>query len=117
MSLSNRKRTSDQTPDGLSYDTKTLIVVLTLIFVYPAGLVLMYMWMKWSSFVKNIISIPVYLVLLALVMNVIRTINSKELIQKDRAQCTVSCEVSKDKNTCIQTCLNNLNQISPTATP
>ncbi|MBI4058293.1 hypothetical protein HY408_00850 [Candidatus Gottesmanbacteria bacterium] len=54
------KESSSQTltpiNDGLSEDTKTLIVALTLLLVWPLGLVFMFMWMKWPMWVKLLIS-------------------------------------------------------------
>lgn len=42
----------------LSYDTKTLITVITLVTVYPVGLILMFAWMKWKAMVKFLILLP-----------------------------------------------------------
>ena len=42
----------------LSYDTKTLITVITLVTVYPVGLILMFAWMKWRSMIKFLILLP-----------------------------------------------------------
>ena len=36
----------------MSYDTKTLITILLLIFVYPVGIIMMFVWMKWPWWVK-----------------------------------------------------------------
>jgi hypothetical protein len=47
---------------GMSQDTKTIIVILLLIFAYPLGLLLMWFWMKeWPVWVKILISLPVAL--------------------------------------------------------
>jgi len=51
---------------GMSEDTKAIIVVLLLIFVYPVGVVLMYVWMKkWLWWVKLLIALPIALLPLA----------------------------------------------------
>lgn len=42
----------------LSYDAKTIIVILTLILVYPVGVVLMLMWMDWNKWLKILLAIP-----------------------------------------------------------
>lgn len=48
------------TAEELSYETKLVIVVLLLLFVYPLGLVFMWFWMKnWPTWLKEIISLPV----------------------------------------------------------
>jgi hypothetical protein len=40
-----------QQPDASSKE-KTIIAVLLLVFVYPLGLIFMWIWMKWSVWVK-----------------------------------------------------------------
>lgn len=43
---------------GLSHDTKTLIVILLLIFAYGVGVIFMWLWMKtWPKWLKIIISL------------------------------------------------------------
>lgn len=43
--------------NGISEDTKTLITVLLLIFVFPIGIILMWVWMKWTVWVKILLTI------------------------------------------------------------
>lgn len=57
---------------GLSYEMKTLIVILLLVFTYPVGLVMMFLWMDWPKWVKALIALPVILGLLVLVFVLIR---------------------------------------------
>lgn len=114
MSETKQDNNLNDSNQGLSYDTKTLIVVITLIFVYPVGFVLMYLWMKWNNLIKFIISLPVYVLLLALIIGFLSVFNPNGSIEK--AQCAKSCEVSQNRNTCTQTCLNNLHRITPTPT-
>lgn len=45
----------------LSYDTQTLLTVLLLVTIYPVGLVLMFRWMKWPTWLKVLILSPVIL--------------------------------------------------------
>lgn len=55
-----------QTPSqGMSHDTKTLIVILLLVFAYPIGLILMWVWMKtWKTIIKVLITVlPIVLTL------------------------------------------------------
>ncbi|SRR5258706_7268835 len=57
MPRSRKSSTSDA--NSLSYDSKTIIVVLLLLLAYPIGAVLMWMWMgKWPIWLKAIITVP-----------------------------------------------------------
>jgi len=51
--------------EGLSHDTKTLIVILLLVFAYPIGIILMWVWMKtWKTIIKILVSVlPIILTL------------------------------------------------------
>lgn len=63
MEQTNKKSTSSE---GLSEDTKNIIVVLLLLFFWPAGVVLMWLWTQWPQWVKVLISaIAVGLVILS----------------------------------------------------
>ena len=56
----------------LSYDTKTIIVILFLLFVYPVGVIFMLAWMKtWPSWLKVLLTIPFALGILAIIFGVI----------------------------------------------
>lgn len=57
-----------QTSKGTSEDTKTIVTVLLLLFIYPIGLILVWFWVKWPRWVKIIISLPIIIILLALVL-------------------------------------------------
>jgi len=102
---------NNQTPksDGLSYDTKTLITVLTLIFVYPVGMVLMFVWMKWRVWVKLLIAFPLTLIFLAFfgafAVGFLAVLNPRGQILK--ANCVKACG-SANNTTCVQECLNKL---------
>ena len=46
---------------GMSNDTKTLIVILLLIFTYWIGLIFMWIWMKtWPNWLKIVLTLPVF---------------------------------------------------------
>lgn len=51
---------------GTSEDTKTIVTVLALIFAYPIGLILMWVWTHWKTWLKILLTAPVIVVLLAL---------------------------------------------------
>lgn len=56
-----------QTTDEISYETKLVIVILLLLFVYPLGLIFMWFWMRnWPLWLKLLISIPVIFGILAI---------------------------------------------------
>jgi len=58
--------------NGLSNDAKTIITVLLLIFAYPAGLILTFLWMKdWPKWLKVLVSLPLFLLLFTLIMGMI----------------------------------------------
>ena len=51
----------------MSYETKMIIVIVLLLFVYPIGLILMWVWMdKWPVWLKIVLSLPVALAVLAI---------------------------------------------------
>lgn len=72
----------------MSEDTKTLIVILLLIFVYPIGLIMMFVWMKWPWWVKLLVALPVTLVVFAMVsimgVAILATINPSGQVNKAR---------------------------------
>lgn len=72
------------TNNGMSYDTKVIVTVLLLIFVFPIGLITMWMWMKWPTWVKVILSLVLVLpVLLAILLAIaLIAINPKEQFSK-----------------------------------
>lgn len=52
---------------GMSEDTKTIITVLLLIFVFPVGVIMMWVWMKWPTWVKILITLPMIGLLLLII--------------------------------------------------
>lgn len=59
------------TNNEVSPDTKLIVTVLFLIFIYPVGLLLMWFWTPWKSWIKIILSLPVILVVLAVLMTIV----------------------------------------------
>ena len=96
------------TNQGFSHDTKTLIVFLTLIFVYPVGLVLMFMWMKWKTWIKILVAFPVVIFFLIFIVSFLATLNPGAQVKK--ANCTKLCNtqglVGADLTDCVQDCLS-----------
>ena len=57
-----RVNTQQAHVDEISYETKLTIVILLLLFVYPLGLVFMWVWMKnWPLWLRLLISLPLAL--------------------------------------------------------
>lgn len=50
----------------LSYETRVIVVILLLLFVYPIGLICMWGWMQnWPIWLKLLISLPFFFGVLA----------------------------------------------------
>lgn len=46
----------------LSYETRVIVVILLLLFVYPVGLICMWAWMRnWPLWLKLLITLPLLL--------------------------------------------------------
>jgi len=44
---------------GLSYDAKTIITVFLLVTAYPIGIILMFLWMDWPTWLKVLVVSPI----------------------------------------------------------
>ena len=93
----------------MSQDTKTIITVLLLIFLYPVGLILMWVWTKWPVWIKillSLLAIPVILVFLAVTgLVTLLAINPARQIQK--AECVKQCTAVANSETCVNECFEN----------
>ena len=59
---------SEAMTSELTTDTKTIVVVLLLIFVYPIGVIFMWVWMKWwPKWVKILVTIPFVMAILGII--------------------------------------------------
>lgn len=71
MAITPKKVTNSTTPQGassgVSADTKTIVTVLLLLFVYPVGLILMWVWTNWPKWVKFLLTLPVVLFILGMI--------------------------------------------------
>lgn len=56
---------------GLSEDTKTIITILLLIFTFPIGIIMMWVWMKWPKWLKvlltSLLIIPIILAIIGII--------------------------------------------------
>ncbi|MBP6994064.1 hypothetical protein KBB12_02380 [Candidatus Woesebacteria bacterium] len=59
---SNGQQDAAQPQQGTSNDTKSIVTVLLLIFVYPIGVLVMWLWTKWRWWVKLLASLPFILI-------------------------------------------------------
>lgn len=92
--------------EGISYDTKTIITVLALIFVYPIGLLLMFIWMKWKMWVKLLIALPITLIVFGFfAVTLLAAVNPRASFNKGK--CVSQCGASSN-TVCINACMKKL---------
>ena len=76
----------------MPYETKLLITILLLIFIYPVGVFFMYRWMKWNGIIKTIIALPIFLLIMIIIGGIIAgitsTMNPSAQIEKAQQQST-----------------------------
>lgn len=66
---------ADSNQHGMSNDTKTLIVILLLIFTYWIGLIFMWIWMKtWPKWIKILVTLPAIIFLIVVPLAIIVSI-------------------------------------------
>ncbi|MFO0703258.1 MAG: hypothetical protein U0525_00870 [Patescibacteria group bacterium] len=86
----------------MSEDTKTLIVVLLLIFAYPIGAIVALFWPKWPIWVKILVALPFSLILTLImagvVLGILAALNPSEQVK--RAEFMTQCR----KNNTVQEC-------------
>jgi hypothetical protein len=90
---------------GTSNDTKTLVTVLLLIFVFPIGFILMWVWAKWKLWVKIIVSLPTLLLFLGFIIMiaaVFSSVDPKTSVLK--AQCVQLCTTTD--TACMTDCMD-----------
>jgi len=88
----------------ISEDTKTLIIVILLLVVYPIGVIVMYLWMKnWAKWVKNLIALPLIIgfivLILAFLIGLFSALSPSESYRK--GVCVREC---KGNQACIKLC-------------
>lgn len=59
--MATKRKTNES---ELNYDTKQLITILSLFFVFPLGILFMWLWMKWKTWVKVVLTFIMFLPLL-----------------------------------------------------
>ena len=102
---------------GTSSNTKLIVTVLLLLFVYPVGFVVMWVWTKWKLWIKLLLSLPIILFIVGILMAIVlAAINPQAQIRK--AECVRTCNTLpvSEQQTCIQTTCSdeNLSKFIPT---
>lgn len=95
-----------QVPPSPSGDSsgKTIAVILCLFFIYPLGVILMYVLTKWKWWVKLLLTLPAILFVIAVAAAaVLIAINPAEQIQK--AECMAKCQESPNVQSCVTQCI------------
>lgn len=101
--MSANKAVSAPQNSGESQDTRTVITILLLIFVYPVGVILMWFWSRWKTWVKILITVPLILIPVAIfLIAFLAAVNPAAQIKK--AECTKACATNSDKISCISEC-------------
>lgn len=102
-----------------SDNTASILTFVLLIFAYPVGIIVMWLWTKWAKWVKILVTLPVILIVLfGILVGFASTVNVDGQIKK--AECTKQCANSQLKETCMNQCLGNLNvtpNYQPSPTP
>lgn len=106
--MSDQILVSSTQNQGISKDTKAVITVIVLVSLYPVGLLLMWFWTKWPRWVKIVISLPLFLAILAITASAL-LVAVNPIKQINTAKCAQQCANSENKNACIDTCIQNIN--------
>lgn len=91
---------------GTSDDTKTIVTVLLLIFFFPVGFIMMWVWTHWPTWVKLLIStiVGLYMLFIFIIVGFFFTVFIAAILAP-----------SKEDNTDKQ--LPKVQQLTPTPTP
>ena len=93
------------TQSGTSNDTKTLVTVLLLIFLYPIGVIVMMLWTSWKLWVKMIVAAPIVLLIVGLLAALLLGLSNPGATKGGRrAECMNSCQQTNDNSACIKMC-------------
>jgi hypothetical protein len=113
-------------PENNSNDTKNIIVILLLLFVYPLGILGMFLWTKWPRWIKVFITLPFVLSIVAIILFVVFVMTSgrgREYFGK-MLGCVQQCKNSQQQDVCMQECFGvpygsniKINIEDPVATP
>lgn len=93
--------------NSLSKDTKTIITAILLVFFFPVGFILMWIWTSWPKWVKWLITTPIIIGILGIIATALLVIiNPVRQIQRaQKAQCIKECIDSVQNTVCINVCM------------
>lgn len=90
-------------------DTRTIVTILLLFFFYPIGLIVMWFWARWKSWVKILISLPIVFLIIIFVLAVIAAVLNPERTEvtpkgtstnsETKAKAGASCSINSDCET------------------
>jgi hypothetical protein len=90
-------------------DTRTIVTILLLFFSYPIGLIVMWFWARWKSWVKILVSLPVIFIVLILILAVLAAALNPEKTKttpkgatsntETKAKAGASCFINSDCET------------------
>ncbi len=103
----NSINTQAPAASGASQDTRTIVTVLLLIFIFPVGFLLMWFWSKWKVWIKVLVSVPLVLFSLLVIPAILLVaINPTAQLEKAKQMqiCQNQCEGSSDTS-CTTNCL------------
>lgn len=86
--------------NGISSDTRTLITVLLLVFAFPAGFILMWVWTSWPKWVKFLITgiLAFFILIWFLIFATAIMLSVNPQAQLERAEdARIRSEETKDK--------------------
>ena len=116
-----QKPVATQGTNGASNDTRTLVTVLLLIFVYPIGVILAWFWSKWKAWIKILVTLPFVLVSLARILLLSWGVGSVIFDfgkSAEFALCNETCSDRADPKPCIVGCIEDVRLgRSPAVTP
>jgi len=92
---------------GASQNTRNIVTILFLIFLYPVGIIIMWAWSKWkATWLKVLLTLFTPLPLIVFVIFIgafLSAVNPAGQIQK--AECAKECSVSADVDSCLSECM------------
>ncbi len=106
---------SEAMASEMTTDTKTIIVVLLLIFVYPVGAIFMWVWMKWwPLWIRILLTLPFILGVLCMIFGFVMAgfIVRNAAKQQERMN-----TIPSQRQMYNQTPQDNQFYLSPTPTP
>jgi len=100
---------------GTSEETKTIVTVLLIIFMYPVGAIVALFWPKWRWWVKLLVNIPMVFVILT-ILAAIALVAVSPAEQMKKAQFISECTKTYTQQECSEMYLNDQLRDEPSIT-